>query len=146
MRVGLMTREYPPYVYGGAGVHVEYLSQQLAQLIDVDVYAWGETPASKQAPPDDKDAATRQAEKEEAGLDRLTVHFQQPWAAISGGTTAKFKGALAEPAGEPGPERARSGAHAYLVCVHGGVPGEEAVRDSVCAHHPLSGTAARVEG
>jgi starch synthase len=94
MRVGLMTREYPPYVYGGAGVHVEYLSQQLAQLIDVDVYAWGETPASKQAPPDDKDAATRQAEKEEAGLDRLTVHFQQPWAAISGGTTAKFKGAL----------------------------------------------------
>ena len=44
MRVGLMTREYPPYVYGGAGVHVEYLSRELAKTIEVDVYAWGETP------------------------------------------------------------------------------------------------------
>jgi len=34
MRVGLMTREYPPYVYGGAGVHVEYLSQELAKTVD----------------------------------------------------------------------------------------------------------------
>ena len=32
MRVGLMTREYPPAVYGGAGVHVEYLSLELAKL------------------------------------------------------------------------------------------------------------------
>ena len=31
MRVGLMTREYPPEVYGGAGVHVEYLSRELAR-------------------------------------------------------------------------------------------------------------------
>ena len=44
MRVGLMTREYPPYVYGGAGVHVEYLSREMAKTIEVDVYAWGETP------------------------------------------------------------------------------------------------------
>ncbi len=44
MRVGLMTREYPPYVYGGAGVHVEYLSREMAKSIEVDVYAWGETP------------------------------------------------------------------------------------------------------
>ena len=44
MRVGLMTREYPPYVYGGAGVHVEYLSRELAKTIEVDVHAWGEMP------------------------------------------------------------------------------------------------------
>jgi alpha-maltose-1-phosphate synthase len=29
MRVALLTREYPPEVYGGAGVHVEYLAVSL---------------------------------------------------------------------------------------------------------------------
>ncbi len=42
MRVGLMTREYPPHVYGGAGVHVEYLSRELARQIEVEVHCWGE--------------------------------------------------------------------------------------------------------
>jgi starch synthase len=32
MRITLLTNEYPPHVYGGAGVHVEYLSQELAGL------------------------------------------------------------------------------------------------------------------
>jgi starch synthase len=41
MRVGLMTREYPPNVYGGAGVHVEYLSRELAKKIEVEVHCWG---------------------------------------------------------------------------------------------------------
>jgi starch synthase len=41
MRVGLMTREYPPEVYGGAGVHVEYLSRELAKLMEVEVHCWG---------------------------------------------------------------------------------------------------------
>ena len=41
MRVGLFTREYPPNVYGGAGVHVEYLSRELARKIPVEVYCWG---------------------------------------------------------------------------------------------------------
>ena len=35
MRVGLMTKEYPPNVYGGAGVHVEYLARELARKIEV---------------------------------------------------------------------------------------------------------------
>ena len=39
MRVGLMTREYPPNVYGGAGVHVEYLCRELAKKIEVEVHA-----------------------------------------------------------------------------------------------------------
>ena len=42
LRVGLMTREYPPNVYGGAGVHVEYLSRELAKRIDVEVHCWGD--------------------------------------------------------------------------------------------------------
>lgn len=41
MRVGLLTREFPPEVYGGAGVHVEYLSRELAALVDVEVHAFG---------------------------------------------------------------------------------------------------------
>jgi len=38
----LLTREYPPDVYGGAGVHVEYLARELAQLIDLEVRCFGE--------------------------------------------------------------------------------------------------------
>ncbi|MFI8834725.1 glycogen synthase [Streptomyces afghaniensis] len=42
MRVGLLTREYPPDVYGGAGVHVEFLARELRPLVDLDVHCWGE--------------------------------------------------------------------------------------------------------
>ncbi len=41
MKVALLTREYPPEVYGGAGVHVEYLARELARLQEVTVHAWG---------------------------------------------------------------------------------------------------------
>jgi alpha-maltose-1-phosphate synthase len=40
MKVGLLTREYPPDVYGGAGVHVEFLARELRALTDVDVHCW----------------------------------------------------------------------------------------------------------
>ena len=83
MRVGLMTREYPPYVYGGAGVHVEYLSRELAKTIEVDVHAWGETP----------EADSLHDPQLPRGA-HLQIHFEQPWPMISNGTTAKFKGAL----------------------------------------------------
>ncbi|MFJ2812749.1 glycogen synthase [Streptomyces sp. NPDC087294] len=42
MRVGLLTREYPPDVYGGAGVHVEFLARELTPLVDLEVHCWGE--------------------------------------------------------------------------------------------------------
>ncbi|WAZ25545.1 glycogen synthase [Streptomyces cinnabarinus] len=42
MRVGLLTREYPPDVYGGAGVHVEFLARELRSLVDLEVHCWGE--------------------------------------------------------------------------------------------------------
>lgn len=73
MRVGLFTREYPPQVYGGAGVHVDYLSRELAKKIEVEVHCWG-------------------PQKEDAG--NLHVRGQEPWAEITDGTTGKFKGAL----------------------------------------------------
>lgn len=73
MRVGLFTREYPPLVYGGAGVHVDYLSRELAKQIEVEVHCWG---------PQDSDQGM------------LHVRGAEPWAEISNGTEARFKGAL----------------------------------------------------
>jgi starch synthase len=72
-----MTREYPPYVYGGAGVHVEYLARELARLIEVEVHAWGLEPQPRPQ-----------------HIPNLEVFFDQPWDAITHGTEAKFKGAL----------------------------------------------------
>jgi starch synthase len=42
VRVALLSREYPPDVYGGAGVHVEYLARELAKLVDLEVHCFGE--------------------------------------------------------------------------------------------------------
>ncbi|MEV4397060.1 glycogen synthase [Nonomuraea sp. NPDC049607] len=41
MRVDLLSREYPPDVYGGAGVHMEYLARELRELADVRVRCFG---------------------------------------------------------------------------------------------------------
>jgi starch synthase len=73
LRVGLFTREYPPQVYGGAGVHVDYLSRELAKEIEVEVHCWG---------PQHSDVAN------------LHVRGAEPWSEISQGTEGKFKGAL----------------------------------------------------
>ena len=42
MKALFYTREFPPYVYGGAGVHVEYLAEELAKLINVEVRCFGD--------------------------------------------------------------------------------------------------------
>jgi starch synthase len=73
LRAALFTREYPPNVYGGAGVHVEYLSRELARKIEVEVYCWGD-------------------QKSDSG--QLQVTGSLPWAEISNGTSGKFKAAL----------------------------------------------------
>ena len=73
MRAGLMTREYPPRVYGGAGVHVEYLSRELAKKIEVEVHCWGNQ-----------------------RLDEGNLHVRgaEPWAKLSEGPPEKFQTAL----------------------------------------------------
>jgi starch synthase len=73
MRVGLFTREYSPLVYGGAGVHVDYLSRELAKRIEVEVHCWG---------------------PQQVDQGNLHVRGAEPWAEISNGTEGKFKGAL----------------------------------------------------
>ena len=57
--IAILTREYPPEVYGGAGTHVEYLTRELRKLAEVSVHCWG-------------------APRTEPGV---TSH--QPWAALS---------------------------------------------------------------
>ena len=42
MKALFFTREFPPYVYGGAGVHVEYLANELAKLMEIDVRSFGD--------------------------------------------------------------------------------------------------------
>ncbi|HEY3602958.1 MAG TPA: glycogen synthase [Chthoniobacterales bacterium] len=42
MKALFLTNEYPPYIYGGAGVHVDYLSRELAKSIEVEVRCFGD--------------------------------------------------------------------------------------------------------
>ena len=42
MKVLFLTNEYPPHIYGGAGVHVAYLSRQLAKSMPVEVRCFGD--------------------------------------------------------------------------------------------------------
>ncbi len=42
MRVAVLSREYPPEVYGGAGVHVEYLACELDRLVDLEIHCFGQ--------------------------------------------------------------------------------------------------------
>ncbi|EIT87878.1 rfag1 [Parascardovia denticolens IPLA 20019] len=51
LHVDLLTREFPPHVYGGAGVHVEELSHALARKIDVTVRAFDGLRTPDQIPP-----------------------------------------------------------------------------------------------
>ncbi|HEY0487388.1 MAG TPA: glycogen synthase [Mycobacteriales bacterium] len=42
MSVAVLTNEYPPTIYGGAGVHVDFLVRELRKLTEVDVHCFGE--------------------------------------------------------------------------------------------------------
>jgi starch synthase len=55
LRASILTREFPPDVYGGAGVHVDFLVRELRKLIEVDVQCMGEP----------REGATAHTEKED---------------------------------------------------------------------------------
>jgi alpha-maltose-1-phosphate synthase len=42
MKIALFTKEFPPHIYGGAGVHIDFLSQELAKLGKVEVRCFGD--------------------------------------------------------------------------------------------------------
>ncbi|TVR67702.1 MAG: glycogen synthase [Spirochaetaceae bacterium] len=71
-KVALFSNEYPPNVYGGAGVHVEYLSRALAEFVPVEVRCFGTQ------------------DREEPNL---RVKGYQPWEEMSRNTDPRFVGA-----------------------------------------------------
>lgn len=71
MKVALLTREFPPDVYGGAGVHVEHLAAELARLVDVGVHCFGDARTSE-----------------------LVEATYQPWPALAGAPHAAVLDAL----------------------------------------------------
>ncbi len=72
-KVALFTNEYPPHVYGGAGVHVEYLSRELSRLLPVEVRCFGEQDVQEP---------------------NLRVKGYSPWAEARKNTDPRFGGAL----------------------------------------------------
>ncbi len=73
MKVALFSKEYPPNVYGGAGVHVEYLSHALARLMQVEVRAFGDEPEQQGNP---------------------AIRFYKEWPEAKRGTDPRFAGAV----------------------------------------------------
>ncbi len=72
--IALLTREYPPDVYGGAGVHVEYLSRELSKLARVWVRCFGEPAGTRPGPP---------------GAD-VAVESFTPWPEVAEGNPAPY--------------------------------------------------------
>ena len=72
-KVALFTNEYPPSIYGGAGVHVEYLSRELSKLVPVEVRCFG-----------DQDVRSP----------NLRVKGYGPWSEAKKDTDPRFGGAL----------------------------------------------------
>ena len=72
-KVALFSKEYPPTIYGGAGVHVEYLSLALARRLQVEVRCFG-------------DQSVRDG--------NLTVRGYPQWEETAQGTDPRFVGAI----------------------------------------------------
>ena len=129
LRVGLFTREYPPHVYGGAGVHVAYLSRELARKISVEVHCWGQQHSDE---------------------GNLHVRSNEPWREIAEGTEERFKGALEALSLNLTQIKAlhehRRGSHPHLVCGDGRLSSQETLQHSLCPHHPQPRATARMEG
>lgn len=72
-KIAFFTNEYPPYVYGGAGVVVEYLSKELAQLVPMEVRCFGD---------------------QDVQQPNLRVKGYGPWSEAKVNTDPRFGGAL----------------------------------------------------
>ena len=122
VRVALLTREYPPEVYGGAGVHVEYLARELARLDELTVHCWGA----------DRDGAVGPSRVGRAGRRRSAP------------------GRAARDVDRPVDGRRRRGRRArplaHLVREPRRAPGQADLRHPARGHGPLAGAAAPVEG
>lgn len=73
MKILMLSREYPPHVYGGAGVVVDQLSRALARRASVEVRCFG---------------------THERSAPGLRVHGYEPWERLDGGGEARYAAAL----------------------------------------------------
>lgn len=73
LSVTLMTNEYPPNVYGGAGVHVDYLSRALAKMMEVEIRCFGD---------------------ERSGPEGIMVRAYRPWELTTRGGDQRLAKAL----------------------------------------------------
>ncbi|MET0579533.1 MAG: glycogen synthase [Ilumatobacteraceae bacterium] len=99
MRVGMLTREFPPFVYGGAGVHVDFLTRELGPLVDVDVHCLGAPRAGATAHAEDDERLAGanpvlrifDADLEMvAGLDGCDIVHSHTWYTSLAGHVAKL--------------------------------------------------------
>jgi glycogen synthase len=88
MQALILTNEYPPNVYGGAGVHVQHLTRELARLIDVEVRAFGDQDVTAEhlrvrgfGPAHDLDATAAQLKPVIGALSRDLAFVAEPSAA-----------------------------------------------------------------
>jgi glycogen synthase len=72
-KVCFITREYPPNVYGGAGVHIKNLARELAEVMDVEVRCFGDQDLTE---------------------GRLRVKGYQPWGRMAEGAEHRFNSVL----------------------------------------------------
>ena len=118
LSISLLTREYPPSIYGGAGVHVAQLVPQLRKLIDVDVQCMGEP----------REGATAHAENYPAGRERGPAGLRR------------------RPVDDRRHPRSGPGALSHLVRQPGRAPDRAAPGHPARCHGPLPRAAPAVEG
>ena len=83
LKVALLTREYPPEVYGGAGTHVEFLARELRRLAEVSVQCWGKPRDEPGVTSHEPWTALSQPKPESAALQAMSINLSMA-AAVKG--------------------------------------------------------------
>ena len=134
MRIAILTNEYPPHIYGGAGVHVEYLTRELARVEDgnhsLEILCFG-------------DQQVERGERQGPGGPSRSykLPYQDP-------RHAKFQDTMLRNLEMAGMllGRGRRGPLPHLVYPPGGLPGQAAHRGEAGPDHALAGAPSPVEG
>jgi alpha-maltose-1-phosphate synthase len=98
VKIAILTREYPPEIYGGAGVHVEYLARELGRLVPLEVRCFGADRDGARAfrPPAELESANAAIQTMAvdlamaADLDGATLVHSHTWYANLAGHVAKL--------------------------------------------------------
>ena len=127
MKVLFLTNEYPPHIYGGAGVHVGYLSRELAKMMPVEVRCFG-------------DQRIEEGNLKVTGYEVDTEQFQLPKA-----VALCFRRGAAMHRFQHHEHRRQSGALSHVVQPFRRDLGEKELRHSARDHSALAGAASPLE-